>query len=569
MRLQSIQWALAVALTGACVQPEEDPPKADSPVVDSDLVDTEDAPDTDVVPVEPLPCDVVAGFCEQAAVRGLAAGAEHGRGLMVWDANGDDQLDVFDCGGGVDSAGPDQSRYYQAAGDGTWAVVDLGIDPAHTHDCWGTSSADYDGDGDPDLLIAQGGYLGVGGLRLYRNDLSDGGLFVDVSVAAGFSTISRGWWGSAWADYDLDGCTDVAAVARTGRPVLYRNQCDGSFANVAAAVGIDIIFASDPSDPQGGDDGKAPLWLDHDQDGDPDLYVGGFAGKHAFFVNEGGSFRDATTEVLQPEGFLEADDDEPAFSFVSVSADFDQDGWPDLYLGRQGRQDQLLMNQHDGTLLAMGPETGIDLGALAEEGTDENTTGLGIGDIDLNGYPDLVIGTGHADAATGFPDVVFCNQGPTDGVPRFRRCSEAFAAGREPQRTTGIVVADLTRNGLPDVMFNAGGDPYGEVISQIDSAEPNHLYAGQANVGTPRSATLVLHGTGSNPDALGARVSVPGSLTRFRTVSSAMGSQSSNGPHQLVAWTAGATIEVTIRWPSGVEQIVTLAAAELLHVYEP
>ena len=114
--------------------------------------------------------------------------------------------------------------------------------------------ADYDGDGCVDLLITQGS-----GSRLYQNNCN--GAFTDVSSSAGIAGPTGGF-GVAWADFDSDGDLDLYIASADTANMLYRNNGDGTFSDVAAAAGVADRRAS-----------TGAAWGDMDSDGDLDLFV--------------------------------------------------------------------------------------------------------------------------------------------------------------------------------------------------------------------------------------------------------------------------------------------------------
>jgi tetratricopeptide (TPR) repeat protein len=256
----------------------------------------------------------------------------------------------------------------------------------------GAAWGDYDGDGDPDLFLVNfSGPLGPDGRcredpavtsRLFRND---GGRFADVTEAAGIAAPGCGM-GAAWGDYDGDGRLDLA-VTRYGTSLLYRNRGDGTFEDVSGTSGV--------GQPEGFWTGAA--WADYDRDGDLDLHVCGYVryrvdpaltGKtslqyraqvpytlnpssyaperNLLFRNDGGRF----AEVAKAAGV-----DNPTGRSLSGSwADFDRDGWPDLYVANDISDNVLYRNQGDGTFR--------DVSHAAWVADYRGAMGLGVGDWD-------------------------------------------------------------------------------------------------------------------------------------------------------------------------------------------
>jgi hypothetical protein len=217
----------------------------------------------------------------------IVGGAFNSSGGAVGDVDGDGIEDVI-------LVSASRLTYYRNRGDGTFedATAASGLPAAFPGVGTGALLFDYDNDGRPDLYVASIGPQD----RLYRNE---GGVFRDVTAAAG---ILPGRWASmvAAADYDRDGHLDLF-VARMGdhesvapQPnydaenalpdTLYRNNGDGTFADVAEAAGVASRSWA-----------LVAAWGDYDGDGWPDLYVGNEFGRNKLFRNlRDGTFRDVS-----------------------------------------------------------------------------------------------------------------------------------------------------------------------------------------------------------------------------------------------------------------------------------
>ncbi len=176
--------------------------------------------------------------------------------------------------------------------------------------------------------------------------------------------------GSAWGDYDNDGDLDIVAVGTYQPHALYRNNGDGTFTNVAVEAGI--------ADPRGG---WGSLFADYNNDGYPDLYItrGGWsgAGENTLYRNNGdGTF----TDVTHAAGVAD-----PQSSFCAAWADYDNDGYIDLYIADgvigDGAANVLYHNNGDGTFTNTAESAGV-----ANTG---NSLGTAWGDYDKDGYIDL------------------------------------------------------------------------------------------------------------------------------------------------------------------------------------
>jgi enediyne biosynthesis protein E4 len=280
----------------------------------------------------------------------------------------------------------------------------------------GVAVFDYDNDGDLDVYLVQGTMLGAKktlkdatypppdplGDRLFRNDLAVGAdgtrtlHFTDVTAPSGINVTSYGM-GVAVADYDNDGLVDLYRTGLSGA-VLLHNNGNGTFSDVTAKTGV--------GNPGGW--GVSAAFVDYDRDGWLDLYVGNYlhysvagdldclsvTGQHDYcppnsyraqpdrlYHNRGnGTFEDVTSRALVGGA------DGPALG-VST-ADFNGDGWIDIYVGNDGQPNQLWINQKDGTF----KDTAFLSGAAVNgQGNAEASMGIDAGDYDNDGDEDIFI----------------------------------------------------------------------------------------------------------------------------------------------------------------------------------
>ena len=278
----------------------------------------------------------------------------------------------------------------------------------------GVGLLDYDNDGDLDVYLVQGELLDDGvpiiplpndqqpGDRLFRNDLdlSPEGtphlLFTDVTEESGLAA-ARGYGiGVASGDYDNDGWVDVY-ITRFGANQLFRNQGDGTFADVSAQSGTDDAAWGVPAS-----------FIDYDRDGWLDLFVGNYlnytieshiqcyfrsgppdycppevspAQPDLLFRNLGnGTFEDVTLSAGLGRDFG------PALG--AASADFNNDGWIDFFVANDQRENQLWINQQNGRFDNLALLGGVALGITGEAKAD---MGVDAGDFDNDGDEDLFI----------------------------------------------------------------------------------------------------------------------------------------------------------------------------------
>jgi len=489
----------------------------------------------------------------------------------------------------------------------------------------GVAIFDYDDDGWPDIFLVNGSRLGgFGGedpppSRLYRN-LGDG-TFADVTDKSGLG--HRGWGqGVCAGDYDNDGRVDLF-VTYYGQSVLYRNQGNGVFSDTTRAAGL--------AGPDRYSTGCA--FLDYDRDGRLDLFVSAYVApedaaryrpgtgqscswkgfvvmcgpaglrgaQNALYHGNGdGTF----TDVSQAAGILKA---APSFGFTPLVLDYDNDGWPDVYVTNDSRASLLFHNEHDGTFKERGLIAGAALTAdgraqagmgaaaadydrdgwldIAKTNFDDDTTslyrnlgggafedaslpaglgvndrylgwGVGFPDFDLDGWPDLLIVNGHvypeADRAGGRyayeqRKLLYRNL----GNGRFEDVSLRAGPGialRKPAR--GAAFGDLFGGGRLDVVVNNMND----APSLLHDCAP-----------TDRHALVVrLEGTRSNRSAIGARVVVQAGGRRLIDEVRSGGSFCSQNDLRLHFGLGSSAVadRVEVAWPSGARDVATSVTAD-------
>ncbi len=327
----------------------------------------------------------------------------------------------------------------------------------------GVAFLDYDNDGWQDVVILTGqrrtGPTPPGAtIKLYHNNRD--GTFRDVTAKSG---LGRSVWaaGITVADYDNDGFDDIF-ISCWGQNILFHNEGNGAFRDVTKEAGLLH---------EGARYGTGCTWIDYDRDGRVDLFVAHylvfdpeaipirgkdplcsrtgvpvFCGpngvpqeRHRLYHNNGdGTF----TDVSEKAGILGV---KPNYALTATAADFDGDGWPDIYVACDTSPSLFFRNNHDGTFTERGLEAGI---ALNEDGREQGGMGLGIGDFDTDGHLDIFKTHFSADTHTLYKN---------NGKAVFRDVTTRAGLAVETRFVGwGAAIQDLDNDGLPDIFLTTG-----------------------------------------------------------------------------------------------------------------
>jgi len=447
-------------------------------------------------------------------------------GAIVDDFDNDGLLDVVTSQ--MDDCAP--LHFFHNNGDGTF--TDRAAQAGLLDQTGGLNiiQTDYNNDGCLDILIMRGGWEFPRRRSLLRNNCD--GTFTDVTEQSGLLQPPRSSQSAVWADIDNDGNLDLFVANENAPAQLFLNRGDGTFVDIAREAGVGRSAFS-----------KAVVAEDYDHDGDVDFYVSNQNGPGFLYHNNG----DRTfTEVSGPAG-VQAN----RYAFGAWFFDYDNDGWPDLfvtsyygsaaesarsYLGlpRRGETLKLFKNMKDGTFRDVTVETGLDRVLLP--------MGSNFGDIDNDGYPDIYLGMGTPSFATIFPNTLLHNQ---EGK-RFVDVTESTGTGAV-SKGHGVAFGDLGNTGEEDIFVVMGGASIGDRGVARLFENPGH---GNDWI------TLKLVGEKSNRAAIGARIAVtvvnPGK--EARTIYKAVGSGGSFGAspfQQHIGLGKSARIEkIEIFWPA-------------------
>jgi hypothetical protein len=494
----------------------------------------------------------------------------------------------------------------------------------------GCAFFDYDNDGWMDIFILSGTRVECNppeaSNRLYKNNRD--GTFVDVTERAGLRDV--GWAsGVCVGDYNNDGFEDLFCTY-FGHNKLYRNNGDGTFTDVTKQAGL---WNETPRW------GAGCTFVDYDLDGHLDLFVSNYLqfdfkrvpkpgansncnwkgvpvecgprglppGYHSLYRNNGdGTFTDVSHEA----GISELRE---SYGMTAVAADFNEDGWPDIYVACDSTPSLLLMNNGKGKFSEEGVLRGV---ALSEDGMEQAGMGVGIGDYDLDGHLDI-FKTHFAEDTNG----LYYN----DGKGNFEDVTRAAKIGVETRYICwGAGIIDLDNDGLPDLFMttgsvypqierelpqysnkgprvvfrNLGNGTFEELIEQAGPAiasphcsrgcafgdfdndgdvdilivnlnEPPSLLRNDVR-GTHHWLKIKLIGTKSNRSAIGARVIVHyAGKKQAQEVMSQSSFYSSNDPRLHFGLGAEKSADIEIRWPrGGVEKFKAVAADQMIVVKE-
>ncbi len=494
----------------------------------------------------------------------------------------------------------------------------------------GAAFFDYDNDGWLDILVLSGSRFGDppsnASNRLYKNNRD--GTFTDVTEEAGLFRTGYAY-GVTVGDYNNDGYEDLF-ITGWGRNILYRNNGNGTFTDVTREAGL---LSTAPRF------GAGCAFVDYDRDGRLDLFVSNYLqfdektiprpdqtgacnylgvpvncgprglpyGHHSLYHSNGdGTFTDVTAAagIGKVEG---------GFGLTVVAADFDNDGWPDIYVACDSTPSLLFRNNHDGTFTEEGLELGV---ALSEDGMEQAGMGLGIGDFNLDGSLDIVKMHFREDTP-----VLYQN----DGKGNFRDVTIRSGLAVETRFVSwGAGITDLDNDGNPDIFWvtgniypevekkfphvayktprvvfrNLGGGRFEELMGQAGpGVEAAHSSRGCAfgdfdndgdmdilivNQNEPPSLLrndvtgghhwikVKLQGVKSNRSAIGARVTVRyGDKVQAQELLSQSSYLSVNDSRLHFGLGPVTTVDVEIRWPLGlVEKLTRVAADQLIYVTE-
>jgi hypothetical protein len=495
-----------------------------------------------------------------------------GAGCAFLDYDNDGWMDIYLVNSGLcDFFAPNpplRNALYHNNRDGTFTDVTAKAGVAAGGFGQGVAVGDYDGDGFPDLYLTQ-----YGRSILYHNN--GDGTFTDVTEKAGVA--APGWNSSAvWFDYDNDGRLDLFVCrfvdfnkaiskdchagedAKRGyciphlyKPMpswLFHNNGDGTFTDVSKSSGI-----ANPL-------GKAwgVVATDINNDGRMDLFVANDTVANFLFLNRGnGKFEEVATQA----GVAYSADGRPRSGMGLDSADFNDDGWMDLFVANIDHEMySIYQNNHDETFDDQALSTGIGMATRMMSGW-----GLKFFDYDNDGNLDLFLANGNPDdlieeltrRQVGYrePLLLFHNSGKKwENVSA--QSGPVFA---KPISARGLAVGDFNNDGALDVLISVNDDA--PILLRNNVGAQNHWLG------------VKLVGKKANPDAIGALVSYQaGDLKRSRMKVGGGSYLSYHDPRMVLGIGARTKIDwLEVKWPqpsSRVERFTELPIDRYVTIVE-
>jgi hypothetical protein len=486
-----------------------------------------------------------------------------GAGCAFLDYDNDGWMDIYLVNSGkcdfYDPSPPLRNALYKNNRDGTFTDVTEKAGVGGAGYGQGAAVGDYDGDGLPDLYVT-----GYGRSVLYHNN--GDGTFTDVTEKAGVS--APGWAASAvWFDYDNDGKLDLfvcryvdfdkikhhrcTAPKQADLPLqsaycnprsygatpswLFHNNGDGTFTDVSQASGI--------AEHRGKSLGVVAT--DINNDGRLDLFVANDTVADFLFANRGnGRFE----EIAEPAGVAYSAEGRPRGGMGVDSADYNQDGWMDLFVTNLDREMfSLYQNHRDETFEDDASGNGIGAATRLMSGW-----GLKFFDYDNDGNLDLFLVNGEPDDLVALADPRVSYREPlmlfrNTGTAFKNISSEAGPVFTRPMAARGLALGDFDNDGAVDVLISNNNEP--PLLLRNTTGGHNHWLG------------LKLVGRKANIDAIGARVSYQAGDMKRSHMKVGGGSYLSShdprmvlgmGKHTKIDW-----LEVTWPQPSGLTQRFT------------
>ena len=459
----------------------------------------------------------------------------HEAGLRTFSMAGGVVVDDFENNGRLDVITQslnlcESLHYFHNDGDGTFTERTEQAGLADQLGGLNMIQADYNNDGCMDLLVLRGGWEFPIRKSLLRNNCD--GTFTDVTRESGLGETVTATQTAVWADIDNDGFLDLFVGNENAPSQLFRNRGDGTFEDISESAGVNQSAFT-----------KAVVAADYDKDGYVDFFVSNHNGNNFLYHN---NHNRTFTEVAKQAG-VQA----PWRSFGAWFFDYDNDGWPDLYvssyyasvdevmrsqlgLAHNAETMKIYRNQGNGTFRNVTAELGLDRVFMP--------MGSNFGDVNNDGYLDIYLGMGNPSFASVLPHLLLLNKEGKSFVD-----ITASSGTGELHKGHGVAFADLARDGNEDILAEIGG-------AVPSDAHPLRVFANPGSGNDWINVHLV--GVKTNRAAIGAEIKVTvqdkdqPARSIYRTVGSG-GSFGANPMEQHIGLGKSASIlNLEIWWPA-------------------
>jgi hypothetical protein len=463
-------------------------------------------------------------FVDVAPAAGINSFSMAG-GVIVEDFENNGSLDVVTSSMNM----CEHLHYFHNNGNGTF--VDRWKEAGLEDQLGGLNmiQTDYNNDGCEDIFVLRGGWEVPMRASLLRGNCD--GTFTDVTRAAGLAEPASATQTAVWADINNDGLLDVFIGSENGPSQLFLNKGDGTFENISHAAGVDRVAFT-----------KGVVAADYDNDGYVDFYVSNLLGDNFLYHN---NHDNTFTEVAQQAGVPGS-----GRGFAAWFFDYDNDGWPDLFvtsyymsvdetmrtyvgLPHNAPTLKLYRNLGNGTFQDVTAEVGLDKVFMP--------MGANFGDIDNDGFLDIYLGNGNPNFASIVPHVLLRNH---EGK-YFVDVTTSSGTG-ELHKGHGVAFADIDRDGDEDLLTETGG-------AVPSDAHAFRLFENPGNANDWINLKLV--GVKSNRAAVGAKIKVTvendgQKRSIYRTVSSGGSFGASPFEQHIGLGKSARILSVEISWPA-------------------